>query len=80
MNLIIVNYENDFVYQTVYNYNGVVELNTQDVLDTDYMSISAVNILSYYRYSSIALYSLLLFDRDLTTEEIEWVKNNLITE
>ena len=79
-NNIAVNYENDFVYQTVYNYNGVVELNTQDVLDTDYMSISAVNILSYYRYSSIALYSLLLFDRDLTTEEIEWVKNNLITE
>lgn len=26
----------------------------------------------------LALYSLLLFDRDLTDEEIEWVKNNLI--
>lgn len=79
-NNIAVNYKNDFVYQTVYDYNGVVELNTQDVLDTDYMSISAVNISSYYRYSSISLYSLILFDRDLTTEEIEWVKNNLITE
>ena len=29
-------------------------------------------------YSSVPLYSLLLFDRTLTTEEIEWVKTNLI--
>ena len=29
-------------------------------------------------YSSVPLYSLLLFDRTLTSEEIEWVKANLI--
>ena len=32
------------------------------------------------RHGKSNLYSLLLFDRDLTTEEIEWVKTNLITE
>lgn len=31
-----------------------------------------------FEFSNVALYSLLLFDRDLTTSEIEWVKTNLI--
>ena len=32
------------------------------------------------RLACIAIYSLLLFDRDLTTEEIDWVKTNLMNE
>ena len=30
--------------------------------------------------SSIALYSFILFDRDLSTDEIDWVKTNILGE
>lgn len=33
---------------------------------------------SKYRYSRNAIYQVILFDRDLTAEEIEWVKANMI--
>lgn len=65
------------IYQTSVSYNGVTTLNTGSLEDTDTLNI--------FRYrdangelSSVALYSLLIFDRDLTTEEIEWVIKNLI--
>ena len=77
---ITVNNDDTIVYQTTYDYNGSTSLSTRDVLDTDFMSICSVATEIYRRHSGIVLYSLLLFDRDLTTEEIEWVKTNLITE
>ena len=67
------------IYQTSVSYNGVTTLNTGSMEDTD-----TLNIFRYRdadgEFSSVALYSLLIFDRDLTTEEIEWVIKNLIDE
>lgn len=77
-NPVTVNNDDAIVYQTTYDYNGSTSLSTKDVLDTDFMSICSVTSEIYSRHSGIVLYSLLLFDRDLTTEEIEWVKTNLI--
>lgn len=77
---ITVNNDDTIVYQTTYDYNGSTSLSTRDVLYTDFMSICSVTTEIYSRHSGIVLYSLLLFNRDLTTEEIEWVKTNLITE
>ena len=31
-------------------------------------------------YTKYALYSFILFNRDLSTDEIEWVKTNLMSE
>ena len=68
----------DITYQTTASYNGNV-LNVGDLLDNKFLQ------LFHYGYnvndglfSSIALHSFILFNRDLTTEEIEWVKTNLI--
>ena len=79
-NSVTVNNDDAIVYQTTYDYNGSTSLSTQDVLDTDFMSICSVTRETYSRHSGIVLYSLLLFNRDLSTDEIEWVKTNLITE
>lgn len=70
--------EGDVVYQTSTSYNGEV-LNSGSYADTDKMVLCrfSTSIDSYY--NQFALYSLLLFSRDLTAEEIEWVKTNLIT-
>ena len=73
---------NIFSYQKsqLYNY---LSLNTSTTVNEGVenlilFELNPTNIGPYA--ANIALYSLLLFDRDLTTEEIEWVKNNLITE
>ena len=71
--------EIETIYQTSVSYNGVTTVTPGLLEDTD-----TLNIFRYRdangEFSSVALYSLLLFDRDLTTEEIEWVINNLIDE
>lgn len=73
---------NIFSYQKsqLYNY---LSLNTSTTVNEGVenlilFELNPTNIGPYA--ANIALYSLLLFDRDLTTEEIEWVKNNLMTE
>ena len=68
--------DGDVVYQTSKSYNGQNVLNVGSNEDSDRLYISS--LLNNAGFANIALYSLLLFNRDLTDEEIEWVKNNLI--
>ena len=69
-------YSGDISYQTKESYNGnsIIKLNH---VDTDKLSLftfsAQKNLINQY-----ALYSFLLFDRTLTTAEIEWVKKNMI--
>lgn len=63
-------------YQTSTSYNGIPIL-TGDGEDTTILLIFNISN-SKKEYTKGALYSLLLFNRDLTSEEIEWVKTNLI--
>jgi len=67
----------DFVYQTSKSYNGKQTIVFGDKQDTNHLCIAGINKSSIWS-SSIAVYSLILFNRDLSTEEIEWVKTNLI--
>lgn len=63
----------DITYLTSNSYNGkLIKSGLSE--DTDFIEIFRARQL----YCSAALYSLLLFNRDLTTEEIEWVKRNLM--
>lgn len=67
--------ENDISFQTSVSYNGqVIKKGNSE----DGKSLYICTNENQNGYKSIALYSLLLFNRDLTTEEIEWVKTNLI--
>ena len=68
-----VTYPEEITYQTSKSFNGT-SLNVGDSAGTDSLKIFT----HIDDYASIALYSLLLFNRDLTDEEIEWVKTNLI--
>ena len=70
---------NDITYQTKYSYNGKVNLNIGKLID----NVNNFNIALYAAsagkmYLPCALYSCILFNRTLTTKEINWVKNNLI--
>lgn len=66
----------DFIYQTTNSYCGI-GITSGDKLDEP-MVVLFDNKKAGGWYSSIALYSLIIFNRDLTTDEIEWVKNNLM--
>lgn len=69
-------YPEDVSYQTKESYNGspIIKLNYADTDKLSLFTFSALkNLVSQY-----ALYSFLLFDRTLTTAEIEWVKKNMI--
>lgn len=70
--------ENDITYLTSTKYNDSEIKNIGDGIDTDKLAIFRLTAMENNYYSSIAIYSLLLFNRTLTDEEIEWVKNNLI--
>lgn len=68
----VVNVNDNFVYQTSTSYNGQAITQGDDV---------GTNILNLFRntntgnnYSSAALYDLLIYDRDLTEEEIGKIK------
>lgn len=68
---------NDIItYATKFSYNGVQKLNAGELPDTDtlYLFTKAAGNSKV----QAALYSFLLFDRTLTTAEIEWVKKNMI--
>lgn len=69
-------YPEDVSYQTKESYNGspIIKLNHADTDKLSLFTFSAQNNL----VSQYALYSFLLFDRTLTTAEIEWVKKNMI--
>lgn len=72
--------ENDVTYLTSKKYNDSEIENIGDGIDTDRLVIFRLGTTINNFYSSIAIYSLLLFNRDLTDEEIEWVKANLMDE
>lgn len=59
-------------------YNSVEFKNVGDGIDTDALAIFRLTTTVNKFYSSIALYSLLLFDRDLASGEIDWVKTNIL--
>lgn len=65
----------DITYQTSTSYNGV-EIKKGGNADVDNLVLLARNENS--GFVQIALYSFLLFDRTLTTAEIQWVKKNMI--
>lgn len=58
-------------------YNGV-NCGFSRALIPDSDNLNLLSELVSYAYSMCALHSLLLFNRTLTTDEIEWVKTNLI--
>ena len=66
----------DIIYQTKSNYCGQ-NLSIGTAQDSDTMTLFKWNELSTV-CANIALYSIMLFNRTLTAEEIEWVKTNLI--
>ena len=70
--------QENLTYLTTAKYNNSDIVNVGDGVDTDKLVVFRLSTLVSNFYASISLYSLLLFDRDLTTEEIEWVKTNLI--
>lgn len=71
--------EEAIVYQTSKNYNGQKNLTPKAVSDTGGMALFRFSVDGSKLFGQFALYSLLLFNRDLTEDEINWVKTNLIT-
>ena len=68
-------YVEGIVVQTSKKYEG------KNIVSGDASDANTMNLFkggTYDRYSNVAIYSLLLFDRDLTVDEINWVKTNLI--
>lgn len=72
--------QEDITYLTSKKYNNSEIKNIGDGIDTDKLVIFKLGTNVDAFYSSIALYSVLLFNRDLTDEEIEWVKANIMDE
>ena len=66
---------NDITYQTSTSYNGI-NIKKGENIDVDDLILCSRYTTS--GFAQIALYSFLLFDRTLTTAEIEWVKKNMI--
>ena len=66
--------ESDISYQTSKSYNGKA-INVGEESDNNVLQLLA---LSGNYLANVALYSFLLFNRDLTEEEIEWVKTNMM--
>ena len=69
-------HKSDITYQTSVKYNDK-PMNTGSGIDTDKLLFFVFSNVANYN-GRFVLYSTILFDRDLTTEEIEWVKTNLI--
>ena len=70
--------QENLTYLTSAKYNNSDIVNVGDGIDTDKLAVFKLATSSSSYYASISLYSLLLFNRDLSTDEIEWVKTNLI--
>ena len=71
--------EEAIVYQTSKNYNGQKNLIPKAVSDNGGMVLFRFSVDEDGLFGQFAFYSLLLFNRDLTEDEINWVKTNLIT-
>lgn len=66
--------ESDISYQISTSYNGQ-HIDAGE--ESDNNNLNLLNLNGNY-LANVALYSFLLFNRDLTTEEIEWVKTNMM--
>ena len=69
-----------YSYMTSTTYNGKGLKKNDNACGNAAYTIFGCKINDKVYPSQYVLYSLLLFDRDLTDEEIKWVKDNLITE
>lgn len=69
--------EEDFSWMTTNSYNGQPIIKGTDN-SVHYLMILARGYQELSRFTNGALYSLLLFNKTLTTKEINWVKENLI--
>lgn len=65
----------EIIYQTSKSYNGETSLNIGTFDDTSILDL--FKYINQY-FGKVVLYSFLLFDRDLTDAEIEWVKKNMV--
>lgn len=68
--------DTDISYMTKNSYNGITMI-ADNLPDTDFLNLFKVRKQGD-GYAQAALYSFILFDRTLTTKEINWVKENLI--
>lgn len=78
MNIVFNIEQDEIVWQTSKNYNGK-NINIGNKVDTNFMYI-AYSGNSSQQYKKLVLYSLMLFNRDLTTEEIEFVKQKYFSD
>lgn len=69
--------DKSFAVQTSKEYNGMQFQGEGTISDTPYLSLFSSSAIGGWHLKSV-LYSLLLFDRDLTDAEIEWVKENMV--
>lgn len=69
-----------FSFQTSLSYNGKQINRGGAGQDSDTIHLFKFKSENGDYYGNIALYSFLLFDRDLTEQEIEWVKTNIVEE
>ena len=67
--------DTDISYMTKNSYNGATIISGQ-YQDNNHLTLFSVR--EYSGCAQAALYSFILFNRTLTYEEIEWVKQNLI--
>lgn len=65
---------NGFVYQTKTSYNGIKALTVGTGLDTDHLVVGRIRLKDQPRSFRGAYKSFVLFNRTLTTEELEYVK------
>lgn len=71
-----INFPDLISYQTSSKYNDI-EISKGSTEDSDKLWIGAIRD-NDDKLTSMALYSIILFKRDLTEQEIQWVINNLI--
>lgn len=67
--------DTDISYMTKNSYNGMYII-VGTAIDTDFLTLFSTR--ENQGLASAALYSFILFNRTLTTKEINWVKHNLI--
>lgn len=68
--------DDKITYQTASSYNGIKTFSKGSYPDNDTLNLFSLR--NGYQVTNIALYSFILFNRTLTNDEIEWVKDNLI--
>ena len=69
-------FQEDVTILTTNSYNGI-DINIGNGIDNNSMNLIKTGV-GWNFYGKLAIYSFLLFDRDLTEQEIEWVKTNMI--